>query len=108
MSIDNTQFIGSFVIVSLTLLNGYLLLIKLRESFKETPDPKLTYAKVAELEKLQGLVFQQQRDNKQDFASAHALIHKNAEHLARLIAQSENMMERIQELSAKMDRATEL
>ncbi|WOO41174.1 hypothetical protein [Rubellicoccus peritrichatus] len=104
MSLENTQFIGSFVTVSLALISGYLLLIKLRESFKERPDPKITYATIAEVDKLRELVLQQQRDTKADFTSAHALIHKNAEHLARLIAQSENVMQRIQELSVKTDR----
>lgn len=107
MNMENLHFIGSFVTVSLALLSGYLLLLRLRESFKEKPDPKTTYATIAALDKLREQVLQQQRDTKADFASAHGLIHKNAEHLARLIAQSEGMMQRIQELSVKTDRILE-
>lgn len=104
MSLDHAQLVGAFVIIMLALLSGYLLLLRLREAFQETPDPKTTYATLVELDKLRAQVFQYQRDTKADFAAVHALIYKNAEHLARLIATSESANQRLHELALKTDK----
>lgn len=104
MSLDHAQLVGSFVILALALLSGYLLLLRLREAFQEKPDPKTTYATLVELDKLRAQIFQHQRDTKADFAAVHALIYKNAEHLARVIATSESANQRLHELAIKTDK----
>lgn len=104
MSLEHASTIGSFIIIGLALLSGYLMLLRLRESFQETPDPKTTYATLVELDKLRAQVFQHQRDTKADFAAVHALIYKNAEHLARLIATSDAANQRLHELAIKTDK----
>lgn len=95
---------GTALIVVLSLLSAYALLLRVREHFRELPDPKLTYATLAELDKVRLQINQLQRDIKEDFRNVNALVRENAEHIAALIAQSTLYNQRLNELSVKTDR----
>lgn len=107
MPFDHSQLFGSLTLTLLALFSGYLMLLRLREHFLEKPDPKTTYATIVEVDKLRAQLFQLQRDTKADFSNVHALIYKNAEHIARIIAQNEGSQQRINELNVKTDRLNE-
>jgi len=122
----DTTLLGPVTLVLITLLGGYLLLLRIREHLQEKPDPKLTYATLTEVEKLRNHIQLIQRDNRIDLErirnecrtdhteitrrfgddnrNAHALIHKNAEHIAALIAQQEAATQRLHELTVKTDK----
>jgi len=123
---NDPALFGTILLALLAMLSGYLLLLRIREYFSEKPDPKLTYATIAELDKLRNQTQLVQRDNRIDleriraecrtehteivrrFASenrtAHSLIHKNAEHIAALIAQQQTIAQRLHELTIKTDK----
>lgn len=99
----NPEFLGSLVLAGATLLGGLLLIMRLREHFAESPDPKLTYATQAQLQQLRQELTAHQRDIKADHGDIHRLIRQNAEHIAALIAQSKIYNQRITEFDAKFD-----
>lgn len=110
--------LGLVVLVLVLFLTGFVGTLRLREYLAEKPDPKTTYASLAEVEKLRLQVSQLQRDCRTDLAAldqkrsrsmaeAHELIRKNAEHIATLIAQTQMTMQRVAELSVKTERIQE-
>lgn len=98
------EFIGALTLAGITLLGGVLLLLRLREHFAESPDPKLTYATQTDLQKLRDEVAAHQQNLRADHTDIHRLIRQNAEHIAALIAQSEFYNQRITEFGHKFDR----
>jgi len=118
MNPSDAQFTGSVLAALGSLLGAYLLTLKIREHFSEKPDPKLTYATKAEVERLRGSLDEARRDfggaqsemsrrNEEVLAVVHDLIRRNAEHIAVLIAQSEMFDRRITETSQRVDRLGE-
>lgn len=104
LSPEQTDTMGTALIVVLSLLSAYALLLRVREHFREYPDPKLTYATLAELDKVRLQINQLQRDIKEDFRNVNALVRENAEHIAALIAQSTLYNQRMNELGVKTDK----
>lgn len=104
LPLEQANTMGTALIVTLSLLSAYALLLRVREHFREHPDPKLTYATLAELDKVRLQINQLQRDIKEDFRNVNALVRENAEHIAALIAQSTLYNQRLNELSVKTDR----
>lgn len=129
MPADSATQLGTVLLVLLTLLSAYLLILKIREHLREQPDPKLTYATLAQHEKLRQQLVTLQRDNRHDIerfrteyradhltldnkrstaiASVHELIRKNAEHIAALIAENRITRQRLAELTLKTDKLLE-
>lgn len=104
---DLTHLFGGLLAGSGALLGGYLLLLKLREHFAEKPDPKLTYATRRDLDTLRQQLHELAAQTRKDTANVYALIHKNAEHIARLLAHTETSQQRLGELNVKSDRLLE-
>lgn len=126
MNFDDKDIMGAFFVFLTGLLSSYLLTLKIRDYFKETPDPKLTYATLEEHRKLSDQVQRVRLETKEDLerlrsenksdheeldrrrsqsiAGAHELIRKNAEHIASLIAQSQLAHQRLAELTLKTDK----
>jgi len=118
MNLDHADIVGIAFLVGMALLSGYFLLLRIKEFYSEKPDPKLTYATLAELEKIRAQLHLFQRDHKADLealdqrrsrsvAAIHELIRKNAEHIAALIAQTEMAAQRLSELTVKTERLQE-
>jgi len=118
MNIENADILGVAFLAMIALLSSYFLLLRIKEYFQEKPDPKTTYATREDLDKLRQQLLQFQRDNKSDhetlddrrsraLAHIHALIRKNAEHIATLIAQTQMSAQRISELNIKTERMQE-
>ena len=118
MNINETQFIGSLVAGMSSLLGAYYLTLRIREMFAEKPDPKLTYATKAEMERVRVSMDEMRREwnagravieerSNGALASVHELIRRNAEHIAVLIAQAEMFDRRITETAQRVDRLGE-
>lgn len=123
---NDPALLAPSTLIVFTLLSACLVLLRIREHLAEKPDPKLTYATLTELDKLRNHIQLIQRDNRIDlerirnecrtdhteitrrFAdesrNAHSLIHKNAEHIAALIAQQQTLSQRLHELTIKTDK----
>jgi len=121
--------IGPVLLTVLTLLGAYLLILRIRDHLAEKPDPKLTYATRGELDRTRESITQTQHANKNDLDAyrsehkadhaelerriaadihaAHDLIHKNAQHIATLIAHNQSLHQRLNELTVKTDRLLE-
>lgn len=122
----DTHLLGPILLAILALLAGYLGILRIREFFTEKPDPKLTYATRSELEKTRNRIETLQAQSRTDIerlrtefqsehiemnrrltshaSNTHALIQKNAEHVAALIAQTQAISQRLSELALKTDR----
>lgn len=118
MNMDNTQYAGVVFAAVSSLLGAYVMTLKIRESFAEKPDPKLTYATKTELERMRTSMEGMQRDwntargelqarGDGAMASVHDLIRRNAEHIAVLIAQAEMFDRRLTETAQRVDRLGE-
>ena len=103
-----------FVVLS-SLASIYLLLLKIKEFFKESPDPKLTYATLKQFDSLQALFhaschkfnshFSALRlEMKADINQASTTIHNNAQLIASLKAQIYLFNQRINQLSDQSDK----
>lgn len=123
---DHAEVLGGAIIACLALLSACLLLLRLRDHFREAPDPKLTYATLLEHNKLRDQLVDIQHETKNDIerlraenkadheeldrrrsqsiAGVHELIRKNAEHIASLIAHNQLAQQRLAELSIKVDK----
>lgn len=126
MNLDHSESLGSAFLTALALLSAYLLTLRIRDYFREEPDPKITYATIDEHEKLREQLIQLQQETKKDLerlraenktdheslnrqrsqslANVHELIRKNAEHIASLIAHNQIAHQRLAELSIKIDK----
>ena len=100
---NDFHFIGASFIFLITLLGGYLIIIKIRENFREYPDPKMTYATIEEVNKLQDNIKETQKDFKKDFIQIEQTLRKGLENTATLIAQSQIYNQRLNELNLKID-----
>jgi hypothetical protein len=118
MDMDNAQYAGVVFAAVSSLLGAYVMTLKVRESFAEKPDPKLTYATKTELERVRTSMEVMQRDwngargelqarSDGAMAAVHDLIRRNAEHIAVLIAQAEMFDRRISETAQRVDRLGE-
>lgn len=112
------QLLGLLLAALLVFLSATLLFLRVKDSLAEKPDPKLTYATLAELDKLRQSLLQAQRDARADLAtetervrrttsSTHELIRKNAEHIAALIAQTQMNTQRLAELNTRTERLSD-
>ncbi|MGF1451406.1 MAG: hypothetical protein ACFB21_04960 [Opitutales bacterium] len=101
------QLLGTSLLGATALLSGWLLMQKLRETFAENPDPKTTYATRRELDRTRDELRESVHGNSADFAAAHRLIHRNAEHIAALMAREDGTQRRLNELHGKVDRLLE-
>lgn len=121
--------LGTPFVIIITLLSGYLLTLRIQDYFKESPDPKLTYAHRREVNALREEIRRLERDgsawfealrqeNKADrqlleerfgdsLMRAQQLITTNAEQIAALIAQVQISHQRLSELSIKTDKLLE-
>ena len=126
MNLDHADTLGTALLVLIGLLSTYLLVLRIREYFQETPDPKLTYATLDEHHKVREHLQHIQQETKRDLenlrsenksdhetldrrrsqaiAGAHELIRKNAEHISSLIAHNQIAHQRLAELSLKTDK----
>ncbi len=100
MNLDNASLFGIAVLISLSLLGGYLILLQIREHTREHPDPKLTYLPKAEFES----TFSYMREQLDALTD---LVHRNAEQIAALTAQTQITLQRLAELTVKIDRLQE-
>lgn len=118
MSFEHTETIGAVLLGAVTLMSAYHLTLRIREQLAEKPDPKLTYATRAELERLRTQFDDARRDERAEHKSleqrmsnglnaAQELIRKNAEHIAVLIAQVEMFSARLSELTHRTERMQE-
>ncbi|HNX04512.1 MAG TPA: hypothetical protein PKI32_03380 [Opitutales bacterium] len=118
MEIGETQFAGAVLAAATSLMGAYLLTLKIREAFAEKPDPKLTYATKAEVERLHVALDDAGREWRSSCAACssrsdttistiHELIRRNAEHIAVLIAQGEMLDRRLTETTTKVERLGE-
>ena len=117
-SFDNAHYLGTAVLTLLGLLGGYVLLLRIREYYRESPDPKLTYASRADHEKLRQQLAEATRDHRQDLervrcehrAGEARLSRTLTEHRGELsgaLAQQTLFNQRLVELSTKVDRFIE-
>ncbi len=100
MNLDNANIFGIAGLILLMILGGYLILIQIRESFYEKPDPKLTSLPKNDFEKY-AMTLQNQ------ITELASLTHANARQIAALAAQTQIILQRIGELTAKIDRLQE-
>ena len=118
MNMEHAEVVGLVFLGTLGLLSGYLLALRIKEYYEEKPDPKVTYARLTEVDKLRVQLDQFRRDWRADYAaldakqaralaSAHELIRKNAEHVAALITESRLLNQRLSEVGVKIDRLQE-
>jgi hypothetical protein len=118
MNMNEAQFIGSTLAAATSLMGAYFLTLRIREMFAEKPDPKLTYATKAEMDRVRESIDGMRRDwtaGRADIAarednalsSVHELIRRNAEHIAVLIAQAEMFDRRLTETAQRVDRLGE-
>lgn len=118
--------LGSGVIVSSSLIGIYLLVQKFRDHFKESPDPKLTYATIKQYNQIQQQLTQNEnkiqksieqlrlevkndsmlrdRDYRNTSEALHQLVRQTLQDVAALQAESKNTQSRISELSSKTDK----
>lgn len=101
------NLIGTAFLTLTSLLAAYLLVLKIRDHLSEKPDPKLTYATRNELERMQQSLNNLTTETRQEIAATHTLIHRNAEHIASILAQSRMNHQRLTELGVKTDRLLE-
>ena len=113
--------------MSLTsLLMAYYLVLRIRDYMREKPDPKLTYATRAQMDKLRAETLgmfsafaedlralrreiadearMHSKTCQRNLAQTRDMIARNAENISALIAQSASANQRISELSLKTDR----
>lgn len=129
MGIDQIQMVGTVFLVILSLMSGYLMLLRVREHFKEKPDPKLTYASLGELDKLRVMFLDCQKEGKRDLencrresrdeidklsvlynkdlSSLRRKLEQNSERIAKVRTIGEVFGQRINELSLKSDKLLE-
>jgi hypothetical protein len=100
MNFENIQLIGTIVLVCAGVIGALIGLVQLRAYLAEQPDPKLTYLTKSD--------FEQQFDHFcVDLESIERLVHVNAEQTAALSAQMQIILQRVHELSTKIDRLQE-
>ena len=100
MNLDNSNLFGIGALITITLLGGYLILLQIREYFYEKPDPKLTYMPKTDFEKYAAALRAQ-------ITELATLSHANAQQIAALAAQTQIILQRISELTTKLDRLQE-
>jgi septal ring factor EnvC (AmiA/AmiB activator) len=100
MSFDNASIIGISLLITLALLGAYLMLLQIRDQSSEKPDPKLTYLPRAEHDAHAERIRAQ-------LDELTALVHHNAQQTASLSAQIQLTLQRVAELSTKLDRLQE-
>lgn len=118
MNLNEAQFAGSVLAAVTSLMGAYLLTLRIRDFLREKPDPKLTYATKAEVDRVRDSLDGLRRDlqtgcagvqERADSAisSVQGLIRRNAEHIAVLIAQAEMFDRRLSETAKRVDRLGE-
>lgn len=100
MDLENASTIGVALLITLALLSAYLMLLKIRESFLEKPDPKLTYLSKTEFEAYM-------THSRQELETLKKVFYTHAEQTAALIAQMQLVLQRVGELTTKLDRIQE-
>jgi len=123
---QNPELLGTGVSIATCLLGAYYLTLRIKEFYRENPDPKLTYATHAQLERTRAELMRAIADAVQDIKSLRAeirqdaqsaqahylqslsetreLISKNAQNISALIAQAQLSAQRIAELTLKTDK----
>lgn len=100
MNLDHANLFGIASLIILTLLGAYLILLQIREHFYEKPDPKLTYMTKADFEKYTHSLHAQ-------MSELSSITHANAQQIAALAAQTQIILQRLSELTVKIDRIQE-
>jgi len=100
LDLTNSNLFGIGALITLTLLGGYLLLLQIREYFYEKPDPKLTYMTKSDFEKYA-------TSSRAQMTELATISHSNAQQIAALAAQTQIILQRISELTTKLDRLQE-
>ncbi|OYV49071.1 MAG: hypothetical protein B7X06_00075 [Verrucomicrobia bacterium 21-51-4] len=117
---------GAAVLVALTLLGGYLLLLRVREYSRERPDPKLTYTTLTEHEKFRHWVQESLRELRemleqcrleckgdlQEAKRTHSFgqetlrqdLNRDSQQIAQLQGQLPLVQQRLSELTLKLDK----
>jgi uncharacterized coiled-coil DUF342 family protein len=100
MTLDNPTLFGIGSLITITLLGGYLILLQIKEYFHEKPDPKLTYMTKTDFET-------HAATSRAQIDELSALTHQSAQQIAALTAQTQIILQRISELTTKLDRLQE-
>ncbi len=129
MTFDDAPIIGSALIILIGFLGGYTMLLRIRDHFSEQPDPKLTYTRLTDHEKLGSLMAAHVRELKEEIdrfrqnvkhdhdalrsgalrssGELNELIQKNTASIASLEAHCDITRQRLSELTLKTDKLIE-
>jgi hypothetical protein len=129
MPLDHAEIVGVIALAGASFISAYYLMTRIREDAREHPDPKLTYATNKELEGTRQRIDSIQKENRadierirveakadikalerrhlSDMGQVHNLVHRNAEHIAELIARLQMLTQRLGEIAIKTDRIHE-
>jgi len=77
ISFDQAHYLGSAVLIVISLLGGYVLLLRIREYARESPDPKLTYTLRSEHEKLRQSLSEYQKEYRLDVERLRQVQHQD-------------------------------
>lgn len=116
--IEHAHTLGTTVLIGMGLLGGYVLLLRMREYYRESPDPKLTYTFKSDYEKLKQSIHESLRDHTQHQKRYEQNHKQEHEHLTRVFTehhgtiaalnnQQTYMTQRLNELNTKLDRHIE-
>ncbi len=118
LSFEHAQHIGTALLISIGLLGAYVLLLRVREYYRESPDPKLTYTSRTEHEKLRQQVTEGLRDHRSQLEHHMRDLRLEMDRLKSMLnlqhgeisastAQHNLFQQRLNELSIKLDRLIE-
>lgn len=117
-SFEHAHNLGTAVLVFIGLLGGYVLLLRIREYYRESPDPKITYASRTEHEKLRQHLTETLRESRAEVERLRGDIRLDNDRINRFITSHRGELsaalagqallnQRLTEVSTKLDRLTE-
>lgn len=117
-SFEHAHNLGTAVLVFIGLLGGYVLLLRIREYYRESPDPKITYASRTEHEKLRQHLTETLRESRAEVERLRGDIRLDNDRINRFITSHRGELsaalagqvllnQRLTEVSTKLDRFTE-
>jgi chaperonin cofactor prefoldin len=116
--IEHAHTLGTTVLITMGLLGGYVLLLRIREYYRESPDPKLTYTLKSDYERLRQSIKDDLRHtdkkikqietyHKSDYERLNELLTHHHGEVSALNNQNTHCLQRLNELSTKLDRHIE-
>lgn len=100
-AMDYSQ-ISSTLAIIVTMISVYLLMAKLRDSFRE--EPKVQFASREEMQFLKEQLHIKSKNDRADFFGYAKLIRQNSQSIAALSTQCDTMGKRLNDISKKLDR----